>query len=69
MHSSERVTWETCPSCGRSAAVGWRDRAPVHADCSGGCRLDPRTFTRRAPAVGNIPATVARWTTVINGST
>jgi hypothetical protein len=39
---SERVTWETCPACGRLAAVGWLDGVPVQFDCPGGCRL-PRS--------------------------
>src|SRR4051794_33729263 len=25
MSAGERVTWETCPRCGLSAVVGWRD--------------------------------------------
>ncbi|MCW2537620.1 MAG: uncharacterized protein JWQ26_3319 [Modestobacter sp.] len=36
---SERVTWDTCPSCGHSAAVGWIDGNPVEFDCLGGCSL------------------------------
>jgi hypothetical protein len=44
---SERVTWEDCPRCGGSAAVGWaavspvagrpRDM-PVEFDCPDGCQ-------------------------------
>ena len=34
---SERVTWETCPSCGRPAAVGWVGEQPVEFDCPGRC--------------------------------
>jgi hypothetical protein len=36
---SERVTWERCPVCGRTAAVGWIDDVPVEFDCTAGCRL------------------------------
>jgi hypothetical protein len=39
MSARERVTWITCPRCGLSAAVGWRDDALVAVDCPGGCRL------------------------------
>jgi hypothetical protein len=47
---SERVTWEQCPRCGGSAAVGWIARSasgepaqdlPVEFDCPSGCDLDP----------------------------
>lgn len=47
---SERVTWEQCPRCGRSAAVGWgmpwtgrtsAEEVPVEYDCPSGCELDP----------------------------
>ena len=44
MSASERITWETCPSCGRSAALGWRDRILVEVDCPGGCRLNASDF-------------------------
>ena len=66
MNANERVTWETCPTCARCAAVGWRDGTPVGVDCPGGCRVDARTYTRRPPTVGGIPATVARWATAAN---
>ena len=46
---SERITWETCPECGDTAAVGWRLRTsenmhgqseePVEADCPNSCTL------------------------------
>jgi hypothetical protein len=49
MTVSERVTWETCPSCGRSAAVGWRDGRLVQIDCPSGCRPAAEDFGRRAP--------------------
>jgi hypothetical protein len=39
MGTSERVTWEDCPVCGRPAAVGWVDRHLVEFDCPGGCRV------------------------------
>ena len=47
MSSGERVTWETCPRCGLSAAVGWRDGALVAVDCPGGCQLTVTDFARR----------------------
>jgi hypothetical protein len=25
---TERITWDTCPQCGRYAAVGWLDGIP-----------------------------------------
>jgi hypothetical protein len=47
MSAGERVTWETCPRCGLSAVVGWRDGALVAVGCPGGCRLTAADFTRR----------------------
>jgi hypothetical protein len=47
MSSGERITWETCPMCDQSAAVGWRDGALVAVDCPGGCRLTATDFARR----------------------
>ena len=47
MDAGERVTWEVCPRCGLSAAVGWRDGALVVVDCPGGCRLTAADFARR----------------------
>jgi hypothetical protein len=47
MSPGARLTWETCPRCGLSAAVGWRDGALVAVDCPGGCRLTAAHFTRR----------------------
>ncbi len=35
--SSDRVTWEVCPVCGRTAAVGWVDGHPAEFDCTAGC--------------------------------
>ncbi|MGY1823847.1 hypothetical protein [Geodermatophilus sp. SYSU D00079] len=40
MGTSERVSWEDCPVCHGSAAVGWRATRPVEFDCPRGCRLD-----------------------------
>ena len=52
---SEVITWETCPTCRRYAALGWLDGFPVEFDCPGGCRLSMnqlRAFAiRRRPAV------------------
>jgi hypothetical protein len=39
MADSERITWETCPSCGQPAAVGWSGTRPVEFDCMKGCRV------------------------------
>ncbi len=36
---TESVTWETCPTCDRCAAVGWHDELPVGFDCPNGCQL------------------------------
>lgn len=47
---TERITWETCPVCGATAAVGWTgdpqhrtDRftraEPTEFDCLAGCSL------------------------------
>lgn len=35
----ERLTWESCPSCGERAAVGWADNEVVGADCYAECDL------------------------------
>ena len=35
--SSDRVTWEVCPVCGRTAAVGWVDADPIEFDCTADC--------------------------------
>ncbi len=64
MSASERVTWETCPSCGRCAAVGWRGGIPVEADCPGGCMLTAAEFARRTRQY--VPSAVGRWTTAAN---
>jgi hypothetical protein len=39
MEVSERITWETCPMCGHSAAVGWSSAEPVEFDCVKGCHI------------------------------
>ena len=36
---SDRVTWEVCPGCGRTAAVGWIEERPVEFDCTAGCHV------------------------------
>ena len=52
---SESVTWETCPTCERPAAVGWLDGNPVEFDCPAGCHLDRKQLSafadRRRPAM------------------
>ena len=35
--SSDEITWEVCPVCGRPAAVGWIDAYPAEFDCTAGC--------------------------------
>ena len=62
MSTSERLTWETCPSCGRSAAVGWRGGIPLEVDCPGGCAVGAEVFARRTPRTGDLPSSAARWT-------
>jgi hypothetical protein len=43
---SERVTWESCPSCGARAAVGWIDRTVTEADCTKECELTEEQMAR-----------------------
>ncbi|HYX95062.1 MAG TPA: hypothetical protein VE823_08340 [Geodermatophilus sp.] len=59
--TGERLTWETCPTCGRCAAVGWQDGVPVAIDCPGGCRPSADAFARRAPSAA-VPSPTSRWT-------
>jgi hypothetical protein len=59
MSARECVTWETCPRCGLSAAVGWRDGALVTVDCPGGCRLAAADFSRRGAKGFRFPPPVA----------
>ncbi len=35
--SSDRITWEVCPACGQTAAVGWVDDHLAEFDCTAGC--------------------------------
>ncbi|MGZ4626255.1 MAG: hypothetical protein ACXV3S_08210 [Kineosporiaceae bacterium] len=53
---SERISWERCPVCGATAAVGWgigalhddrigRDE-PVEFDCPSGCHVTPAELHR-----------------------
>jgi hypothetical protein len=52
---SESVTCETCPTCERPAAVGWRNGKPIEFDCPAGCRLGLKQLNhfadRRRPAM------------------
>ena len=64
MSAGERVTWETCPRCGLSAAVGWRDGALVAVDCPGGCRLAAAALSRRGAKGFRFPRPVAPEPTV-----
>jgi hypothetical protein len=59
MSASERVTWETCPRCGLSAAVGWQRGTVVEVDCPGGCQLTAADFTRRGAKGLTFPTPVA----------
>jgi predicted metal-binding protein len=46
----ERISWESCPTCGERAAVGWElfvctachsvNESPVEFDCPAGCQMD-----------------------------
>lgn len=50
MDSGERVTWEDCPNCQRTAAVGWVDARPIEFDCPQGCDVSDeqvRAFSAR----------------------
>ena len=63
MSAGERVTWETCPRCGSSAAVGWRDGTLVEADCPSGCRLTAADVAWRGPKRGTFPPPTGPRTT------
>jgi hypothetical protein len=58
--SSERITWETCPRCDRTAAVGWLDGALVEFDCPSACTPTEQDMgrVRRLPG-GTL--SVVRW--------
>jgi hypothetical protein len=36
---SEQVSWESCPSCGKKAAVGWIGDEVTEVDCFLECQL------------------------------
>jgi len=36
---SDHISWETCPRCRRSVAVGWIDGHPGEFDCVSRCQL------------------------------
>ncbi|WP_448625645.1 hypothetical protein [Geodermatophilus sp. URMC 64] len=63
---SERVTWETCPRCGRSAAVGWVDGRAVEVDCPGGCALPSAEFARQKAKAEGTTSSVERWTAAMD---
>lgn len=44
MPDSERVTWEECPQCRETAAVGWWQGRPVEFDCPQGCPVSLDQF-------------------------
>jgi hypothetical protein len=61
--ASERITWEACPHCGLTAAVGWLDGMPVEFDCTAGCAPTEQDMgLLRRPADGSSP--LARWADV-----
>jgi hypothetical protein len=35
--SSDGITWEVCPVCGLTAAVGWTGGHLAEFDCTNGC--------------------------------
>ena len=43
---SDGISWEVCPVCGRTAAVGWVNNSPAEFDCTAGC-LPSTTQMRR----------------------
>jgi hypothetical protein len=71
---TERITWDTCPECGRYAAVGWLDGIPVGFDCPRGCQLTAAEFARHEPKVdGSLPPPAgsvagARWPQASSGA-
>jgi len=58
--ADERITWDTCPCCGRSAAVGWLDGVAVEFDCPRECRPTESQIAR-LPHPGRA-ASLTRWT-------
>lgn len=59
MPDAERVTWEECPECRRSAAVGWWQGAPVEFDCPSGCavgldRIEPSGARQGEPGDASV---------------
>jgi hypothetical protein len=55
MEASERVTWEVCPTCQRTAAVGWLAERAIEFDCPGGCRLSAVQIRAFATRLGRPP--------------
>ena len=53
---SDRITWEHCPVCGSTAAVGWAcvstpdghtvQTGPIEFDCPTGCHLSELELAR-----------------------
>jgi hypothetical protein len=58
--ASERITWETCPRCGLTAAVGWLDGVPVEVDCTAGCAPTEQDLGRVRRAAGGW-SSLERW--------
>lgn len=62
MEATERVTWEDCPTCRRSAAVAWRSGRPTGFDCPHGCRLSDGQADVLTASVGRPPVGwLNRW--------
>jgi hypothetical protein len=54
--ASEGITWETCPRCGLTAAVGWLDGLPVQFDCTAGCVPTERDVRQLRLTAGGSPS-------------
>lgn len=52
MEPSERITWESCPLCERTAAVGWVGGRATEFDCPAGCRVTPEQVDDLATTAG-----------------
>ena len=52
MAMSDHISWETCPLCRRSAAVGWCDGYPSEFDCVSRCQLTVSELNQLAAKAG-----------------
>jgi hypothetical protein len=53
---SDHISWESCPQCRRSAAVGWIDGYPVEFDCLSRCPLTISELHELAAEAGETAA-------------